>query len=66
MTEMLQRAAKAGRLRRTDRPASDFERPLRCTHCDELVLVFEAAQGAKTEDEHRFLDPATFVCEACL
>lgn len=26
----------------------------------------EAAQGATTDEEHRFLDPATYVCGTCL
>ena len=44
---------------------SRFERVLACTRCGDLVVVFEAATGAKTEEEHRFLDPAEFTCLEC-
>lgn len=41
-------------------------RMLVCTRCKEPMDVLEAAQGARTDDEHRHLDPETYVCGRCL
>lgn len=41
-------------------------RNLVCRGCDEIVSVFEAAHGARTDAEHEFVDAATFACADCL
>jgi hypothetical protein len=41
-------------------------RVLVCTSCRSEVQVLEAATGARTEAEHRWIDPETFVCGGCL
>lgn len=68
MSELLARLAEQQRPdhRRTALPAHTYERPLTCTDCGELVSVFEAATGARIEDDHRFLDPDAYVCGRCL
>lgn len=62
----LAHAARALRDRRTDRPASSYERNLACTRCDVLVAVFEACTGAASDAGHEWIDPARFVCARCL
>lgn len=52
--------------RRTAHPREHYERNLTCTRCGWLVAVFEATAGARTDAEHRFLDPAVYVCTSCL
>lgn len=48
------------------RPIADVtHRTLRCTRCNVDVGVLEAAHGARTPEEHRFLDPDTYVCAGC-
>ena len=48
--------------RRTDLPVHEFERPLRCVQCGNLVLVFEASNvGA-----HEHLDVAVYRCGDCM
>lgn len=37
-----------------------------CTVCGESIDVLEAAQGARSDEEHRFLDPAKFRCGQCM
>lgn len=46
--------------------ASVVGRLLVCTKCGAAVDVLEAAVGASTDDEHRWIDPAAFVCGGCL
>jgi hypothetical protein len=41
-------------------------RVLVCTRCRSSVEVLEAAHGARTDAEHRFIDPSRFVCGGCL
>lgn len=43
-----------------------MSRTLVCGECLARVQVFEAAVGARTLEEHQFLDPASFVCGGCL
>ena len=40
-------------------------RMLVCTRCGDDRDVMEAAQGARTDEEHQYLDPATYVCGQC-
>lgn len=60
------RLDRASRPRRTARRLEDYERNLFCTRCGELVAVFEACQGAATEDAHHFTVAESFVCFFCL
>lgn len=62
----LRQAARRRSFRRTAHPREHYERLLTCTRCGALTGVFEAAWGARTEEDHRFLDPAVFVCGGCL
>lgn len=64
--ERLTSLAREKSERRTALPAEAFERNLTCTRCRGLVAVFEAATGARTPLEHQHVDPAEFVCGACL
>lgn len=41
-------------------------RVLVCTRCRRSVEVLEAAQGARTDEEHRHLDAESYVCGECL
>lgn len=41
-------------------------RLLVCTRCSSSVDVLEAAAGATTDAEHRWINPAEFVCGECL
>lgn len=41
-------------------------RVLVCTSCRADVQVLEAAAGARSDDEHSWLDPEAFVCGGCL
>lgn len=43
----------------------DHGRLLTCIGCRALVQVFEAAHGARSDDEHRYLDPDSYVCGDC-
>lgn len=40
-------------------------RLMTCTRCGALWDVLEAAQGARTPQEHEWVDPATFECADC-
>lgn len=60
------RLAARQRLRRTDLPASSFERGLVCTRCGALVAVMEARLGATSDADHQHLDPETYACGECL
>lgn len=66
MRQIIEREQRSTRPRRTALPASAFLRPLACARCAETVDVFEANLGARTDDEHRFLDPATYICGQCM
>lgn len=41
---------------------SDNGRLMTCTRCGLLNRVYEASTGARTDDEHKWSDPADFVC----
>lgn len=41
-------------------------RVLVCQKCRRSVDVLEAAQGARTDEEHRHLDAESYVCGECL
>lgn len=43
-----------------------MSRVLVCANCFAHVEVFEAAQGARSAEDHLFLDPPTFVCGGCM
>lgn len=52
--------------RRTAKRLEEFERRLRCVECGTEEIVFEAAQGARTEAEHQWILPAEFLCSECV
>ena len=58
------REARGGR--RTAKRLEKFERRLRCVQCGTEEIVFEAAMGARTDAEHWWVEPATFLCDSCL
>lgn len=66
--EVIRQGGRRRVARRTDKPLSSFERPLRCTECGELVLVGEAStpMGVDEVAMHEHLDAASYVCGDCL
>ena len=43
-----------------------LERRLRCAQCGTEEIAFEAAMGARTDAEHRWVEAAEFLCSECL
>jgi hypothetical protein len=41
-------------------------RVLQCAGCDAFVRVMEAVMGARTEQEHEYLNADDFLCGGCL
>ena len=41
-------------------------RLMQCSECGAHVDVIEAAHGARSLAEHRFLDPESYVCGGCM
>lgn len=41
-------------------------RVLVCVRCRRTVDVLEAAAGARNDDEHRWINPSSYVCGCCL
>lgn len=51
---------------RVSRIGSVVGRVMVCRRCWRSVDVIEAALGANTEEEHRWLDESAYVCGLCL
>lgn len=41
-------------------------RVLECTTCGAHVRVYEATQGARSDQEHRWIDPDAYRCGDCI
>lgn len=66
MSYFEQRADKIMQRNRPPVTLNEHERLLVCIDCGTPEIVFEAAEGARTPQEHQWLDPTTFKCWDCL
>lgn len=54
-----------GTVNRVSRIGPVVGRTLQCTRCHRTLDVLEAADGATTADEHRWIDPSDYLCGDC-
>ena len=62
LAELAQAHARAQRVRVTDLPREAFTDLMTCTRCGALCEVFQATLGARTPEDHKWIEPGEFVC----